>query len=150
MSVFHDQRRFMRACGQLTPVHQPDREQTSLYLRLMVEELAETLVAANPAAAAQINQLMQEVTPLAVMAPDADLVELADGLMDVTVTTAGAAASAAIPADACWSAVFRSNMAKVDPVTGKVRRRDDGKVLKPEGWQAPDLRLVLRGYGMVV
>jgi hypothetical protein len=30
-------------------------------------------------------------------------------------------------------------MAKVDPVTGLVRRRDDGKVLKPEGWKAPDV-----------
>jgi len=30
-------------------------------------------------------------------------------------------------------------MAKVDPVTGKVKRREDGKILKPEGWTPPDL-----------
>ena len=33
--------------------------------------------------------------------------------------------------------VHRSNMAKL--VDGKVLRREDGKVLKPEGWQPPQL-----------
>jgi predicted HAD superfamily Cof-like phosphohydrolase len=32
-------------------------------------------------------------------------------------------------------------MAKVDPVTGKVIRRADGKILKPEGWTPPQLEL---------
>lgn len=38
-----------------------------------------------------------------------------------------------------WDEVQRSNMAKVDPATGRVRRRPDGKILKPEGWAPPDL-----------
>jgi predicted HAD superfamily Cof-like phosphohydrolase len=32
-----------------------------------------------------------------------------------------------------------TNFAKIDPSTGKVRKREDGKVLKPEGWKAPQL-----------
>ena len=38
--------------------------------------------------------------------------------------------------------VHRSNMAKVGP-GGKVLRREDGKILKPEGWTPPDLKGVL-------
>jgi predicted HAD superfamily Cof-like phosphohydrolase len=38
-----------------------------------------------------------------------------------------------------WDEVLRSNMAKVDPLSGKVRRREDGKILKPEGWKPPNL-----------
>jgi hypothetical protein len=39
-----------------------------------------------------------------------------------------------------WDEVVRTNMAKVDPLTGKVRRREtDGKILKPEGWLPPDM-----------
>jgi predicted HAD superfamily Cof-like phosphohydrolase len=38
-----------------------------------------------------------------------------------------------------WDEVLKSNMAKVDPVTRKVKRREDGKILKPEGWKPPDL-----------
>ena len=39
--------------------------------------------------------------------------------------------------DDAFNEVHRSNMAKL--VDGKVIRRDDGKVLKPEGWQPPQL-----------
>jgi predicted HAD superfamily Cof-like phosphohydrolase len=33
-----------------------------------------------------------------------------------------------------------TNFAKIDPTTGKVIKRADGKVLKPEGWKAPELQ----------
>jgi hypothetical protein len=32
-----------------------------------------------------------------------------------------------------------TNFAKIDPTTGKVIKREDGKVLKPKGWLAPQL-----------
>lgn len=38
---------------------------------------------------------------------------------------------------------WRTNFAKVDPVTGRVTRREDGKILKPEGWQPPELKRYL-------
>jgi predicted HAD superfamily Cof-like phosphohydrolase len=41
--------------------------------------------------------------------------------------------------DGAWTEVARSNLAKIDINTGKVIKRADGKVLKPEGWTAPVL-----------
>jgi predicted HAD superfamily Cof-like phosphohydrolase len=38
-----------------------------------------------------------------------------------------------------WDEVAKSNLCKIDSKTGKVIRRDDGKILKPEGWNPPDL-----------
>ncbi|QIG74801.1 putative NTP pyrophosphohydrolase protein [Rhizobium phage RHph_I42] len=38
-----------------------------------------------------------------------------------------------------WDAIHGANMAKADPVTGKCRKREDGKVLKPEGWQPANI-----------
>lgn len=35
--------------------------------------------------------------------------------------------------------VARSNMAKVDRATGKVIKREDGKIMKPDGWTPPNL-----------
>jgi hypothetical protein len=32
-----------------------------------------------------------------------------------------------------------TNFAKIDKETGKVRKREDGKVLKPLGWTPPEL-----------
>jgi predicted HAD superfamily Cof-like phosphohydrolase len=37
-----------------------------------------------------------------------------------------------------WDEGARSNLAKIDSATGKVIKRDDGKVLKPDGWKKPD------------
>lgn len=39
-----------------------------------------------------------------------------------------------------FDVVHQANMAKVDPETGKcLRRESDGKILKPPGWQPPDI-----------
>lgn len=72
-----------------------------------------------------------------------DLPEIAKELVDLVYVTIGTAVQYGIPFNDVWEEVHASNMAKVDPVTGKVRRREDGKVLKPEGWQKPDIKKVL-------
>jgi predicted HAD superfamily Cof-like phosphohydrolase len=42
-------------------------------------------------------------------------------------------------AEGAWKEVMNTNFAKIDKETGKVRKREDGKVLKPLGWKAPQL-----------
>ena len=59
----------------------------------------------------------------------------------------GTALELGIPLEPVWDEVHRSNMAKVDPETGKVRKREDGKVLKPEGWVRPDIAGAIYGRG---
>jgi predicted HAD superfamily Cof-like phosphohydrolase len=51
-----------------------------------------------------------------------------------------------IPVFEAWKEIHRSNMAKVDPVTGRVLKREDGKVLKPEGWTRPNVAGVIELY----
>jgi len=72
-----------------------------------------------------------------------DLVGVADGLADLIYVAVGTALEFGIPLDRIWDEVHRSNMAKIDPETGKVTKRTDGKVLKPDGWVAPDIQRVL-------
>ena len=48
--------------------------------------------------------------------------------------------SGGFDAEGAWKEVMRTNFAKIDKDTGKVRKREDGKVLKPTGWTAPDLK----------
>ena len=45
----------------------------------------------------------------------------------------------AFDGEGAWEEVMRTNFAKIDPDTGKVRKREDGKVLKPDNWKAPEL-----------
>jgi len=68
-----------------------------------------------------------------------DKVEQLDALVDILVVTMGAIRAAGWDGEAAWDEVMKTNFAKIDFETGKVRKREDGKVLKPEGWQAPQL-----------
>lgn len=111
---FRDQEKFMRACDQSVT---GDPAQYSMYLKLIDEEYKE----------------LQEALAMV------DEVETLDALIDILVVTIGAIHSAGYDAEGAWKEVMRSNFAKIDSETGKVRKREDGKVLKPVGWTAPDL-----------
>ncbi len=115
-NVFKDQQVFMEACDQ--SVNEFNEKQFNLYTKLIQEELDE-LWEANA---------------------NADKVECLDALIDILVVTVGAIHSMGADGEGAWREVMRTNMAKIDPQTGKVRKREDGKVLKPEGWQPPNLK----------
>jgi len=112
---FEDQSKFMVACGQ--SVDRINADQFTMYVKLIAEE-------------------SQELTD-AIAADDA--IETLDALIDILVVTIGAINSLGADGNGAWNEVMRTNFAKIDPETGKVRKREDGKVLKPEGWLPPNL-----------
>lgn len=115
MNPFRDQEKFMRACDQ--SVGQFNEDQFNLYTKLIQEEVDE-LWTANA---------------------DADRVECLDALIDILVVTIGAIHSMGADGEGAWKEVMTTNFAKIDRETGKVRKREDGKVLKPIGWVPPEL-----------
>lgn len=72
-----------------------------------------------------------------------DIVEAADALADMVYVIAGAALVYGVDLDAVFDVVHKSNMAKLGP-DGKPIYREDGKVMKPEGWTPPDVAAVLK------
>lgn len=117
MSVFLDQAAFMRACDQTVGTKNP--KQFELYCDLIQEEVDELVTAQD------------------------DVARL-DALIDILVVTVGAIHSMGANGDGAWNEVMHTNFAKIDKATGKVVKREDGKVLKPEGWQPPDLARFVR------
>ena len=73
-------------------------------------------------------------------------VEILDALIDILVVTTGAVKSIGVDAERAWDEVMRTNFAKIDESTGKVRKREDGKVLKPLDWQPPQLESFLTSF----
>ena len=86
-----------------------------------------------------LDLIREETDELEEAIQDNDKVEQLDALIDILVVTMGAVRAAGWDGEAAWKEVMDTNFAKIDPTTGKVIKREDGKVLKPEGWQAPQL-----------
>ncbi len=60
-------------------------------------------------------------------------------LADLIYVICQAANMHGLPLVQFYNAIHAANMRKVNDVTGKVIRREDGKVLKPTGWKPPNL-----------
>ena len=112
---FRDQEKFMRACDQT--VDSFNELQYAMYIKLIDEEHQELLEATL----------------------SDDRVEQLDALIDILVVTIGAIHSMGADAEGAWKEVMMTNFAKIDRDTDKVRKREDGKVLKPIGWVPPEL-----------
>jgi len=70
------------------------------------------------------------------------LVAVLDGLVDSVYVLYQLSNTLKLPFDAAFREVHNSNMAKRG-LDGKVTFRDDGKVLKPDGWTPPRLHALL-------
>jgi predicted HAD superfamily Cof-like phosphohydrolase len=114
---FRDQEKFMRACDQSVDVM--NESQYTMYKSLIEEEFSE----------------LQQAHDI-----EAEL----DALIDILVVTIGAIHSAGFDGEGAWREVMATNFAKIDRETSKVRKREDGKVLKPVGWTAPNMVPFLR------
>jgi len=117
---FRDQEKFMKACDQ--SVSDYNVAQFNLYTKLIEEEFKELNLAMN----------------------NSDRIETLDALVDILVVTIGALHSMGADVEGAWKEVMSTNFAKIDRDTGKVRKRDDGKVLKPVGWTPPNLDYYLK------
>ena len=112
--TFTDVQMFMLASGQ--SVNTNNEEQAHLYHRLINEEYNEFIIARN----------------------QKDDVETLDACFDMMWVIIGYMLSKGYDVEGAWDEGAKSNLAKIDTLTGKVTKREDGKVLKPEGWKKPD------------
>lgn len=117
MDSYNDVKVFMEACDQTETGF---GKQSDLYFDLITEEWNELVTAYR----------------------EKDMVEIADACADLKWVIEGLEHTLKIPQQKVWDEVSRSNLSKISP-NGKVLKREDGKVMKPEGWSAPDIKKIL-------
>ena len=118
MDSRQDVEKFMYACGQNDKDFGPQAE---LYVDLIMEEFRELITAYG----------------------NRDKVEIADACADLKWVIEGLEHTLGIPQQEVWDEVARSNLAKISP-SGKVEKRADGKVLKPDGWTPPNIKAIIK------
>ena len=114
---------FMQACG-----HEPSHKLISLYHDLVREEVGEL-----EEAMAAFNASETEAEEVAAKA------EALDAICDSIWVLIGLAKTMDLPLEAGWDAVASTNLKKIDPVLGTVRRDENGKIMKPDRWVPPDM-----------
>lgn len=133
-------RKFMVLAGQRCPTipTMPDEETRRLRAKLILEECLETIhalglsvITINPQ---QQGVIMSNVHIIPFSAPD--MVEVIDGLADISVVTYGTAIAMGVDMDPIIKEVDQNNLAKFGPGG---YRRDDGKWIKPPGHKKPDI-----------
>jgi predicted HAD superfamily Cof-like phosphohydrolase len=74
-----------------------------------------------------------------------NLLDVADAICDIMFITLGTAHEYGLTdrLEMLFDEVTRSNMSKIDNVTGKAIFREDGKILKPETFSEPKLRPII-------
>jgi predicted HAD superfamily Cof-like phosphohydrolase len=112
--VFTDVATFM-AAGEQT-INQNNDKQSELYLNLIKEEYQELLDA---------RQSNDEVLTI-------------DACFDTIWVIVGYMLSKGWDCEKIWDEGALSNLRKIDTKTQKILKREDGKILKPEGWQPPN------------
>lgn len=123
-TMFEMVREFHTAFGQRVgqrPIF-PDSKERDLRVKLMKEEY-------NEYNKAEDNN---------------DIVNLAVELADIIYIACGTAVSYGIPLDDVFNEIHKANMSKL--IDGKVVRREDGKIQKPEGWKPADITAILNNH----
>ena len=115
MTPFEQVSTFLQACDQT--VVENNHKQAELYMKLIEEEYDEL------GDAYKIEHDIEEL----------------DACCDLIWVTIGYALSRGWDIAGAFNEVARSNMSKIDSETGKVLKREDGKVMKPSTYSPPSL-----------
>lgn len=116
------------------------KDRATLRLSLILEEAIELAEAYG----FRTGEVETHVTRMLSRGPEwpADMVAVADALGDLEYVTNGAAVEQGIPLPEIVTEIHRSNMTKLGP-DGKPIYREDGKILKGEGYEPPQLEKIL-------
>ena len=135
---------FMRLGGQYVP-EKPNFDispfETDKYLMRVEEEVEETGEAIWGNEASNLLAETGEWVELP------NLPETVDGYLDIAyVAITGALNAAGYEAtQKCWDAIVDANLSKVDGRFEPPARDENGKIIKPRDWVAPDIEGILNG-----
>lgn len=78
------------------------------------------------------------------VAPAAKIAEQVDALADIIYYIGDCASKHKLPLDAVLDEVHKANMMKGQP--NGFKKRADGKIIKPEGWEEPNIEKIVERY----
>jgi len=141
-------REFTFEAGQPVPEKPQlmDRKEVAFVTKMVIDELLElqaTVMGPEAAKAAMLKMVDgAKSVPRLKVTPNRSyevIGEQGDALVDIWYYSLNAMAKKGVNLSSIFDLVHSANMAKRDPATGRFEKRDDGKIVKPKGWRAPNV-----------
>merc|ERR1719499_210507 len=145
-SMSTDVMEFTRACDQpCTPKPSlMSKQEVEFITKMIIDELLElNATVLDPRAAKNMmTRLIHDAKECKrVSGDEANLIaEQNDAFVDIWYYSLNAACKKGVNLSSIFQIVHAANMAKIDPRTGKCIKRADGKIMKPAGWQPPNIK----------
>lgn len=143
-------REFTIAAGQHSP--ETPREMSKMEVmfisKMIIDEVLELM--ATVASSGEAKQMLVDMIEESKDIPEtkykegeegriSKIADQADALVDIEYYMLNCACKTGVNLASVFKCVHAANMAKRDPETGKFLKRDDGKIIKPLGWESPDI-----------
>ncbi|KAH9257010.1 hypothetical protein BASA81_004831 [Batrachochytrium salamandrivorans] len=143
-------REFTLGAGQPSPdtPQVMTKEEVLFISKMILDEVMELVATVAPAEEAK-RELVEMIAqskdiPLTKYADNeqgriSQIADQQDALVDIEYYMLNCACKKGVNLSSLFGVVHEANMAKRDPATGKFLKREDGKIIKPKGWQSPDI-----------
>jgi predicted HAD superfamily Cof-like phosphohydrolase len=117
------------------------RDDVAIFMRAGNHNVKEDLGKFDQQAMLYYDLVREEFYELSYAVKHFDVIETADACADLIWVIEGLCHSLGIPLQRVWDEVNRSNMSKT--IDGKLIKREDGKILKPDTYSPPEISKVL-------
>jgi len=145
-------RDFTIAAGQDAPdvpTKVMTKEQINFICKMIIDEMLE--LCATAYTPSESKEMFKDLIDNAKEVPfngDQGLLETIgeqhDAFVDIIYYIQNCAVKNGVNLSKLFKVVHEANMNKKDPKTGLFLKREDGKIIKPEGWKAPDITEEIR------
>lgn len=139
-------KKFTEETGSVIPTipKSMGKEQTFFLIKMMLDEIMElgATVENSQEVKERMTQMIENSENLPKLEVDevGIIAEQSDALVDSYYYSLNAMAKQGVNMSKVFNIVHKANMDKRDSETGKFLKRDDGKIIKPDGWNMPDIR----------
>lgn len=144
-------REFTKESGTNVP-NKPElmtKEEVFFLIKMMLDEIMELGATVSEPHEVKLKMIKmitdsKDLSKITDVSKEELIGEQGDALVDSYYYSLNAAAKKGINISKLFEIVHKANMDKRDPITGKFIKREDGKIIKPEGWKEPDITAEIR------
>jgi len=125
------------------------KDEVTFICKMIIDEMLElcSTVSSSNEAKEMLKNCIDEAKEINLFKGNCEedlIAEQQDAFVDIIYYIQNASVKKGVDLSSIFKVVHQANMNKRDPKTGLFLKRSDGKIIKPDGWTAPDISEEIR------